>query len=397
MADQASEVNMNDAPNPPKPGATATQPGESGTETSSSALVYADDGMLVDPTDRVLVLPRWEEQIVSVIVPERRMVQRMAINIQRHGLGSVTNEQHMMMRTLLRALKQVEMTPKIRDGTQMELFMKLVYNDERFDFPKPYAALAKSLHEGWKAINWGAGEIKAEVDSGSDTEDDEPEKGGKAKTAIGPRPAPPGHMIYGKRGIMRGILVRKTKTTSYLLDPTYTKRKSAKAFGHNGLTVGAWWPRQICALRDGAHGVKMGGISGNIETGAYSILVAAGYEGMDDDQGDVLIYSGSDSHKNEDKKTIIRSMYTQCLERSLSTQQPVRVLRSSRGRHVCSPAKGLRYDGLYKVTKRIEDFNEKGGLYLKFKLIRLPDQPVIDTTRPTKDELYEEAKVEDGY
>lgn len=45
-------------------------------------------------------------------------------------------------------------------------------------------------------------------------------------------------------------------------------------FGHNGLSVGDWWPYQACALRDGAHGSSMGGIAGGARDGAKSIVVS---------------------------------------------------------------------------------------------------------------------------
>ncbi len=56
-----------------------------------------------------------------------------------------------------------------------------------------------------------------------------------------------------------------------ITDPTL-KRDYSK-FGHNGLSVGDWWPYQACALRDGAHGSSMGGIAGGTHDGAKSIVV----------------------------------------------------------------------------------------------------------------------------
>lgn len=61
---------------------------------------------------------------------------------------------------------------------------------------------------------------------------------------------PPDHPIYGDDGIMRGFL---WDGKAPRLNPEIFK-KSFKHYGHNGLTVGDCWPRQIAVLRDGAHG-----------------------------------------------------------------------------------------------------------------------------------------------
>lgn len=66
------------------------------------------------------------------------------------------------------------------------------------------------------------------------------------------------------------------------LDPDYDRR-SAKVIGDNGLTVGDWYPYRLCALRDGAHGESQAGISGSVDDGAWSIVVAGAYEGVDEE------------------------------------------------------------------------------------------------------------------
>jgi hypothetical protein len=42
----------------------------------------------------------------------------------------------------------------------------------------------------------------------------------------------------------------------------------------------------------------MGGIYGSAVEGAYSIVTSMIYEDLDEDHGNVLFYSGSDSHEN---------------------------------------------------------------------------------------------------
>ena len=64
------------------------------------------------------------------------------------------------------------------------------------------------------------------------------------------------HTIYGKKGIMRGILRYKNKAgvPSYAIDDNYQCR-NAKVFGDNGIAVGTWFPQVLAALRDGCHGL----------------------------------------------------------------------------------------------------------------------------------------------
>jgi len=84
-----------------------------------------------------------------------------------------------------------------------------------------------------------------------DESDGEKPAAKKAKPEI-KRP-PKDHPIYGERGIMRGILWYTSKTgSSTKLDPEY-QVKDARVHGNNGIAVGAWWPRQLAAKRDGAH------------------------------------------------------------------------------------------------------------------------------------------------
>lgn len=65
------------------------------------------------------------------------------------------------------------------------------------------------------------------------------------------RPAPPDHPIWGRNGIMRGLMSNGSGTQ---LDPAYPNKVDFRVFGHNNLNIGDCWPRQLAALRDGAHG-----------------------------------------------------------------------------------------------------------------------------------------------
>lgn len=191
--------------------------------------------------------------------------------------------------------------------------------------------------------------------------------------------------IFGANGIMRGITISVDRR-QYSIDEAYSKR-SAHTIGHNKLKVGDWWPKQICALRDGAHGAKISGISGNSVDGAFSIVLSGTYDNLDADRGDTLYYCGSHSLVNKDPTTPIKSTYTDALRHSIGTKKPVRVLRSSRSNSPWSPTHGIRYDGLYVVTGEETKRNSLGGAYARFRMDRITKQPAIDMKRPTKEEV----------
>lgn len=219
------------------------------------------------------------------------------------------------------------------------------------------------------------------------------------------RPPPTSHPVFGTSGIMHGVVPKiSSRRKNYILDSRYSKR-DAKVFGHNGLTVGDWWPMQLLALFHGAHGARMCGIAGNAQTGANSVVTAGGpYEDLDQDKGDVLFYSGSRSHDNEDpKQPFPSSNATLALKASMRLSRPVRVLRAAglaRGKSTLRPTAGIRYDGLYKVVGMNLKTNTKGGLYEQFRLERLGDQPALSSvasSRPSAAEVRDFYRREDGY
>jgi hypothetical protein len=183
---------------------------------------------------------------------------------------------------------------------------------------------------------------------------------------------------------MRGIL-RELSTTGrsrvLKLDPRYLHRK-ANRFGHNGARVGAWWPYQICALRDGVHGARMGGIYGRKETGCFSVILNGGaYD--DDDRGDTVIYTGS-GKAGQDQ---VLGTANQALVYNYSTKQPVRLIRGSKLLSRYAPSAGLRYDGLYQVTNYWTEVGRDGFRVYKFELKRLDNQTPIQRNVPGPTEL----------
>lgn len=76
------------------------------------------------------------------------------------------------------------------------------------------------------------------------------------------------------QSIMWNITVTDGRTRKYSL----TNKSAAipcNNFGHNGLTVGQWFPFRICALNAGAHGATQAGIAGSEKIGAFSIVVSS--------------------------------------------------------------------------------------------------------------------------
>jgi hypothetical protein len=62
--------------------------------------------------------------------------------------------------------------------------------------------------------------------------------------------------------LLRGIVIKKGKDRNGdRIDPGYRKLypTTAKFYGDDGFVLGQWWPTQLCAVRDGAHGAAQGG------------------------------------------------------------------------------------------------------------------------------------------
>ncbi|OAG01149.1 uncharacterized protein CC84DRAFT_1168288 [Paraphaeosphaeria sporulosa] len=200
-----------------------------------------------------------------------------------------------------------------------------------------------------------------------------------------------------KTDLLRGIVTRKEKDrASDRIDPEWAKdplkKIPANYHGQGHLVLGQWWPTQLCAVRDGAHGTPQGGIWGAKGKGAYSIVLSGGGPGYKDrDEGDTIWYSGTD------KKEADSSDPTENTQRLIEScdefpDRPVRVLRSSQlsATNRYRPKYGLRYDGLYRLVEY--ELLDKSKQEHLFKLVRCENQNPIRcennaARRPTK---YEE-------
>ena len=176
----------------------------------------------------------------------------------------------------------------------------------------------------------------------------------------------------------------------HVLDKDYEFTVSCSYFGSGHLVIGQWWPLQICAVRDGAHGEMEAGIHGKTDEGAYSVVVSgAGYANLD--RGNTIEYCGTPGSKDTP------SANTKHLIKSCELRRQVRVLRSAQlpADNPWRPAQGLRYDGLYAVDGwEILDIDT--AMY-RFKLTRDPHQPPIryqgPGIRPTEMEIRQHDRV----
>ncbi|KAM3417214.1 hypothetical protein BST61_g5474 [Cercospora zeina] len=308
------------------------------------------------------------------------------------------------------------MTPHLKQSCVIDKILRLIHDDPRYRFPQSYADRAKALNEHFEAINWGGLPDIEEDSSESDSSSSEtatPAKRRKTSSTEAKRlkvtggyrgiQPPADHPIWGKDGIMHGLALRLKSDGSFskALNPLYeNEKRDPKVHSHNGIEVGQWYPIRLAAVFAGAHGASQAGISGSNGTGAYSVVVSGLYEDLDKDEGDVVYYSGTAAHDNEDpNKPAESSTGTRILHASLRHQRPLRLLRTSKAVLPWAPAEGIRYDGLYKVAALDTAWNKKGGAYERFKLVRQTGQiPLTECQkRPTKEELRDFNRINHGY
>ncbi|KAI9721029.1 MAG: hypothetical protein M1812_002509 [Candelaria pacifica] len=318
----------------------------------------------------------------------------------------LSNHDRQLTVLLVRAIGNLDLYPGLATTLLLPGTLKVIGgSNDRVVFPPEIQTMAKDVRARFEAQEWGENLVLDDGD-GEDQDASNSSAPATSQSTSAPRPtAPrnrlvnrpsPNHSIFGTNGIMRGLLIKQGPTRVYQFDDTFPRR-DANVFGANGLTIGDWWPLQRCALRDGAHGATMAGIAGKNDEGAYSIVVAGQYADLDDDYGDMLWYSASNSHSNTDPNVARVSGGALVLRQSIVTQRPVRVLRSFRGESSFAPSAGIRYDGLYHVVREGNNTNTRGGLYIRFRLQRLPNQPPIVRNRPTMAEIAQSERIVRGY
>uniref|UniRef100_A0A8C5AV47 E3 ubiquitin-protein ligase UHRF n=1 Tax=Gadus morhua TaxID=8049 RepID=A0A8C5AV47_GADMO len=162
--------------------------------------------------------------------------------------------------------------------------------------------------------------------------------------------------------------------------------------------VGSQWKFRVQVSESGVHRPHVAGIHGRSNDGAYSLVLAGGYED-DVDDGNEFTYTGSGGRDLSGNKRTAEQSCDQKLTNmnralALNCNTPVndkdgaeaknwkagrsvRVIRSSKGRKHSkySPEDGNRYDGIYKVVKYWPEKGKSGFLVWRYLLKRDDDEP----------------------
>lgn len=160
-----------------------------------------------------------------------------------------------------------------------------------------------------------------------------------------------------------------------------------------GVPVGTSWKFRVQVSEAGVHRPHVGGIHGRSNDGAYSLVLAGGFED-EVDRGDEFTYTGSGGRDLSGNKRIGEHTFDQTLthmNRALALNcdapldendgaesknwragKPVRVVRSCKGRRISkyAPEDGNRYDGIYKVVKYWPEIGKCGVLVWRYLLRR---------------------------
>jgi putative restriction endonuclease len=150
----------------------------------------------------------------------------------------------------------------------------------------------------------------------------------------------------------------------------------ARAFGEiAGNPIGTAYADRRAIAAAGVHRPLQHGISGVETEGADSIVVSGGYED-DEDDGDLIIYTGAGGRDPATGQQIADQEFkgqNLALVRSEAEGLPVRVVRGARGEPALSPASGFRYDGLYRVEESWQEPGRSGFLVCRYRLVRIAE------------------------
>ncbi|KAK5711790.1 hypothetical protein LTR17_018233 [Elasticomyces elasticus] len=266
-----------------------------------------------------------EASINFIVRVRQQAVQRLALESRKQSgapaVTSATRAWYDQVEDFLNWLeKDAQMTPELKGSSKVDEALSLMFARPEFHFPAALKERAQVLHERFEIERWGAPiVVKTESsgeDGGSNGDEVMSDDPAISRSSL-PRPRrrrqdstldsltvskvvklpPADHPIWGVHGIMHGvartITIKADGRKRYWTksDPRYlSEKRNANVHGHNGIEIGAWFPRQLVAILRGAHGELQGGISGSGESGAYSIVSSGAYDRTDRDRGNVLYY-----------------------------------------------------------------------------------------------------------
>ncbi|KAK4622457.1 E3 ubiquitin-protein ligase ORTHRUS 1 [Fulvia fulva] len=379
------------------------------------------------------VLPPGNDGVVYLKKELKEVITKLAQESRKIGRAPAESDQARQLLPrlddLLTLLENSEVNERTRQDSKINEGLKLIYVEgNNFHFHNKHVERARALSERWMSVapvrqpaaqTAGVKREPSSVDE--EIQSTKSPKRSNTATASASRRADSGidqamasvkrppfdNLIWGRHGILHGLALKRSDERKVLIMyPEYAdQQRPAKVFGHNDITVRRWFPKQLCAVFHGAHGQHQAGIHGDPNKGAYLVVVSGQYDDLDQDRGDVLFYSGSGSHANTNpRQTPTPTNGTKALHASLASEQPVRVLRSHSGQSRYAPSKGLRYDGLYRVTAVRNPTNIHGGLYEQFKLERISQEeddlqiPLERCkARPNGQDLSDYDRIEYGY
>ena len=173
---------------------------------------------------------------------------------------------------------------------------------------------------------------------------------------------------------------------------TIRPQVSSSYIGNGHLLNGQWWPKNLLAMRDGAHGSSMSGIHGTKANGAYSIVLSNFKENTEDmDEGDRITYCGQAGQSGKIPAG------TALLLEAYQRGNEIRVLRSAKlpRRNQWRPQRGIRYDGVYKITgfEAVDTSLEQDGTTANTIPADEPTNTAED--EPVEEELVEEKPAEE--
>ncbi|XP_075401343.1 E3 ubiquitin-protein ligase UHRF1 isoform X2 [Tenrec ecaudatus] len=165
-----------------------------------------------------------------------------------------------------------------------------------------------------------------------------------------------------------------------------------------GIPVGTMWRFRVQVSEAGVHRPHVAGIHGRSNDGAYSLVLAGGYED-DEDNGEQFMYTGSGGRDLSGNKRTAeqscdqkltntnRALALNCsapinerrgaIAKNWRAGKPVRVVRNVKGgKHSkYAPPEGNRYDGIYKVVRYWPERGKSGFLVWRYLLRRDDEEP----------------------
>ncbi|WVZ03543.1 hypothetical protein V8G54_024349 [Vigna mungo] len=134
---------------------------------------------------------------------------------------------------------------------------------------------------------------------------------------------------------------------------------------NQGLLVGESWRDRLECRQWGAHFVPVGGIAGQSDRGAQSVVLSGGYVD-DEDHGEWFLYTGSGGKDlSGNKRTNKSHSFDQQFEKyNLALQ------RSS-----YAPETGVRYDGIYRIEKCWQIAGLQGFKVCRYLFVRCDNEP----------------------